>query len=572
MVVDGSLRGKLAASVAAAGRRLPLVAVVAFLAVFLYYPVWEILSLSLGEGAGIVDLSAFADVLSDDYFLGRFWFAFRLAIYSTVLTLLLGVPSAYIYARYDFPGRTLLRAASTVPFVMPTIVVAFGFIALVGPDGVVNDVLQRIFRLDDPPLRLMNTLWVILLAHVFYNYAVVMRIVSALWANLDPRMEEAARTLGASPARAFMHTTLPLLSPAIASAGLLVFLFSFTSFGVVLILGGSEFATVEVEIYNLTAKLLDLRTAGALALLQMAFTFVTMLAYARAQAATSATIRLSPERRDARRPTRRGWIAIGAHGAIVVVLVLSPLLALVHRAFWDGDAYTLDYFRALSTNENGSFFYAPPTEAIRNSLLFAAVTVVLAVPIGTVVAYALAGSGRERAGWLRSALDAWFMLPLGISAVTLGFGYLVALDQGILDLRDSRWVLVIAHTLVAYPFVLRAVLAVLRAVDPELREAASMLGAGPFARWLAVDLPILSRAMLVGAVFAFAISMGEFAATVLLTRPEWPTMPVVIFRSLGRPGPDQIGQAMAMSAILMAVCAISFALIERFRYRDIGEF
>lgn len=557
---------------AAPWRWLPLAIVVAFLSVFLYYPLWRILSLSLGEGAGVIDTGAFGDVLGDGYFRGRFWFTFRLATYSTLLTLLLGVPSAYIYARYEFAGKTLLRAASTVPFVMPTIVVAFGFIALIGPEGVANDALRWAFRLDEPPIRLMNTLWIILLAHVFYNYAVVVRIVSALWANLDPRLDEAARTLGASPVRSVATVTLPLLAPAIASAALLVFLFSFTSFGVVLVLGGSKYATVEVEIYNLTAKLLDLRTAGALAVLQMAFTFVTMLAYARAQSATAAHIRLSPKRRGAARPSLRGWLAIAVHGALVLGLVLAPLLALVHRAFWDGDAYTLASFRSLNTNASGSYFFAPPTEAIRNSLLFAAATVALAVPIGTTAAYALAGPARGRGGWARSSVDALFMLPLGVSAVTLGFGYLVALDTGVLDLRDSRWVVVIAHTLIAYPFVMRAVLAVLRAIDPELREAAGVLGAGPFARFRWVDLPILSRAILVGAMFAFAISMGEFAATALLARPDWPTMPVVIFRSLARPGEAQFGQAMAMSAILMAVCAASFVLIERFRYRDIGEF
>ncbi len=552
-------------------RWLPLAAVVLFLGLFFYYPLWRILSTSLGEGAG-VDLSALSDILTDRYYLGRLWFTLRLAAYSTALTLLLGVPSAYLYARYDFPGRTLLRAVSTVAFVMPTIVVAFGFIALLGPNGLANDALRWLFRLDEPPLRLMNTLTIILLAHVFYNYAVVMRIVSALWANLDPRLDESARTLGASPLRAVAYVTLPLLAPAIASAGLLVFLFSFTSFGVVLILGGSEFATIEVEIYNLTAKLLDLRLAGALAVIQIAFTFVTMLAYTRAQAATAAHIRLTARRRVARRPGPRGWLAIGAHTVVIAAVVLAPLVALAHSAFWNGDAYTLANFQALSSNEGGSYFFAPPAEAIRNSIIFAGATVALALPIGTVVAYALAGSGRARAGWLRSAVDAAFMLPLGVSAVTLGFGYLIALNTGLLDLRGSRWVLIIAHTLIAYPFVVRSVLSVLRAIDPRLREAAAVLGAGPARTLVAVDLPLIAPALAVGATFAFAISMGEFAATVLLARPEWPTMPVVIFRQLARPGPEQLGQAMAMSAILMAVCGLSFALIERLRYRDIGEF
>ncbi len=155
------------------------------------------------------------------------------------------------------------------------------------------------------------------------------------------------------------------------------------------------------------------------------------------------------------------------------------------------------------------------------------------------------------------------MLPLATSAVTLGFGYIIALDRPPLNLRDTLAIVVIAHTLVAFPFVVRCILPTLRQIPETLREAASLLGASPFTVWRRIDLPIIGRAVLVGAVFAFSISMGEFGASAFVTRPQLPTMPVAIFRFLGQPGEMNYGQAMAMSTILMLVTCSGFWLLGR---------
>jgi len=164
------------------------------------------------------------------------------------------------------------------------------------------------------------------------------------------------------------------------------------------------------------------------------------------------------------------------------------------------------------------------------------------------------------------------MLPLGTSAVTLGLGYIVALDRPPLNLRTSPLLVVLAHTLIALPFVLRSILPALRSIHPRLREAAALLGASPWRVWQEVDLPIVARAVLVGAVFAFTVSLGEFGATSLIARPERPTMPIAIYRFLGRPGAANYGQALAMATLLMVVCAVGFLAIERFRVGEVGEF
>jgi len=526
----------------------------AFLVVFYFYPLARILSVSLISAGGSA-LDWLHKLASSDYYLRTLWFTVWQAAASTALTLLLALPGAFVLARYEFRGKTLLRALTTVPFVMPTIVVAAAFSALLGPKGRLNLWLMAWRSLERPPLQLQHTLWIILLAHVFYNYSVVLRMVGGFWANLNPRLEEAARVLGGHRWRVLWQVTLPLLSPAVGAAALLVFIFCFTSFGVVLILGGPRFATLEVEIYRQTVHLFNLPLAAALSLLQILFTLSLMLVYTRLQTRLTVPLAFRPQRATQRRP--QSWPArllLAANVAFMLLLV-TPLLALAERSLADGaeGGYSLRYYQLLTYSRRGSILFVPPWEAIRNSLLFGAATVVLALLLGALAAQWLARPTNRLARWL----DALFMLPLATSAVTLGFGYIVALDRPPLNLRASPLLVPLAHTLVALPFVVRSLLPVLRGIQPGLREAAAVLGASPWRVWREVDLPIVARAMLVGAVFAFTVSLGEFGATALIARPQYPTLPLAIYRFLGQPGAANYGQAMAMSTLLMLVCAAS---------------
>ena len=547
--------------------RLLILAPLAYLGVFFVYPLGSILVRSLGGEAGF-GLEPFRTLLGDTYYLGRIWFTIWQALVSTLLTLAIGLPAAYLFAVYEFPGKTLLKALTTLPFVMPTIVVAMGFTALLGSQGVVNTALMDLFGLDDPPIRIANSLTIIILAHAFYNYAIIVRIVSALWGNLDPHLEESAKVLGAGRIHTFYHVTLPLLLPAIVSASLLAFAFSFTSFGVVLILGGPQFATLEVAIYELTAKLFRLPLAGALSMVQLVFTYLFLLLYSRFQERATVRVDLKPREATARRRMRAGDKLFVAAMVVVLLAILSPLMALVVRAFSFDGGYSTAQVANLFSNERGSYFYVSPLKIIWNSVRFALATVAISLVVGTIVAYFLAASGRRG----RSVPDALFMLPLGVSAVTLGFGYIIALGRPPLDLRSSWVILVIAHSLVAYPFVIRSLLPVLRGMSPDLREAAAVLGASPTKVFILIDLPIIAPALLVGATFAFAVSMGEFGASLLLVRQEFTTMPVAIFRFLGLPGAANLGSALSMSTLLMTVVALGFVAIESFRYKGVGGF
>jgi len=524
----------------------------AFLALFFAYPLAAILERGLHSDQAPSERDGSAlDVLTDPLTGEVVWFTVWQAIASTALTLVLALPAAYVLGRYAFPGRTAVRTLVTVPFVLPTIVVALAFLA------VLPESLERG--------------WIaILIAHAFFNVAVVVRIVGTFWAGLDPRVSEAAATLGASPWRNLREVALPLVAPALAAAAAIVFLFTFTSFGVVLVLGGPSYSTIETEIYNQAVRIFDLRAAAVLSLVQLAFVALVVWVATRLEARMAVAGHALPEDdvlRSPRRPREKALV-VGSLGGLALFLGL-PLAVLVERSFAVGDGYGLAAYRALA--EPTSALLASPWEAIVNSLVYAGAATAVAVAIGGLAAFAVEGRG-DRGTRRARLLEALLTLPLGASAVMLGFGFVIAFDTAPIDFRSDPWIVPVVQSLVAIPFVVRIVAPTLRAIDDRQREAATMLGATPGRVLREIDLPIAGRAFAVAAGFAFAVSLGEFGATVFLARPESPTLPVAIFRFLGRPGELNAGQAYALAVILMLVVAVSVFVVEHLRTRRTGWF
>jgi thiamine transport system permease protein len=512
----------------------------AFLALFFLYPLTAIVERGLrGEG------DAPLDVLSDPLTREVVWFTVWQALASTVLTIAVALPAAYVLGRYRFRGRNLVGAIVVVPFVLPTVVVALAFLAIL-PDSIERG-------------------WApILIAHAFFNVAVVVRIVGTFWASLDPRLGEAAATLGAAPLARLREITAPLLAPALAAAAAIVFLFSFTSFGIVLILGGPQYATVEAEIYNQAVRLFDLRAAAVLSIVQLVCVVAAVWAATRLERRLAPTGQLRPESDTLRRPrTAREKVVVGASLGGLALFLGLPLAVLVERSLAVGGGHGFDAYEALGRPT--SALLVAPWEAVVNSIVYAAAATLIAVVVGGLAAFAVA----ESRGRL---FDSLFLLPLGASAVMLGLGFLIAFDSPPLDFRAAPWLVPVAQALIAIPFVVRIVAPTLRSIDPRQREAAALLGASPGRVRREIDLPIVSRGLAVAAGFAFAISLGEFGATVFLARPDRPTLPVAIFRFLGRPGELNVAQAYALAVVLMAVTVVAVLLVERVRVRRGGWF
>jgi thiamine transport system permease protein len=412
----------------------------------------------------------------------------------------------------------------------------------------------------------------ILLAHVFYNTTIVIRIVGSALSSLDPKLEYAARSLGADSIRVWKDITLPLLRPSILAATLLVFLFDFTSFGVVLLLGGSQYATLEVEIYIQAVKQLNLPLAALLSIIQLFCTLIFSILYARF--ASRSTHQLAPRSTLIKPKTLQQKFFVTTLCFLLSAFFVLPLASLPIRSLFRLEAdrgqrgevqygFTTDYYTEIFVNRRGSVFYVPPIQAALNSLGYAGATVVLSLLLGFPAAFALAKPAR-----LEKVLDPLIMLPLGSSAVMLGLGFIISYGRWL----TSPLLVPFAHALVALPFVIRTLQPAIASIPQRLRQAASSLGASPFEVWKNIDLPILRRATLAAATFAFTVSLGEFGATLLIARPEYPTIPVAIERFLSQPGGLNYGQALAMATILMVLAVVSILLIEKFRPPNTGEF
>lgn len=460
------------------------------------------------------------------------------ATLSTVATVAVGLPGALLFARWSFPGKRLVRALFTVPFVMPSVVTGVGFLALAGPGGLLG-------------VDLTDSLALILLAHVFYNHAVVVRLVGGFLESSAPRLREAAATLGASPLRTALRVTLPLAAPAILAAAALVFIFCFTSFGVILILApGGGWDTLEVEIYRSVTRLLRLDTAATLALVQLAVALLVAGVYTRLQARMAVPLAGTT---PLPRPGPAGAALLVAALALPALLTLAPLVALATRAFVPPGTGTFTLVGVWAAFEpSGLLGVVSAGDAILNSLRFAAFSGAVAMVVGGAFAYAVV-----RGGW--RVLDRASLLPLATSSVTLGLGMLLTWPA----MTGTFWGLGLAHALIAVPFVTRSILPTLRGIPPSRLAAAATAGAGALRRLLRIELPALGPSLAVGAGFAAAVSLGEFGAALVLARPEHATLPVAIYQRLARPGAESYAAALVLALVLMLLTGLVVAILDR---------
>ena len=514
-------------------RRAPTVIIaavpVAFLGLFFFYPVLTILATALNQG-----WDGFADIAKSPRARGALWFTAWQATASTALTLILALPGAALIARTSGRPGAWFKALVTVPFVLPTVVVG----------GAFKELFEGMNSTFDLP-NLNHTAIAVIIAHSFFNFAVVARTVGVFWSGLDHQLEEQARTLGSSSTQVFLRVTWPRLKPAILAASVITFLFSFTSFGVVLVLGGLRQATVETEIYRHAIIRGDMTSSATLALIQVVAVLVLVLVNSTLERRTSVTTRMV---RSPIAPLRaRTQMGITC---FTLVFLGTPLFVMIERSLSVGGGYGLQNYRAL-------FDKVPqlPTTAISalgNSIKYAAIAMVVALTIGIICAMAIV----TRRKLVSRFFDLGAMLPLGVSAVTVGFGILIALDEAPFNWRTRWWIVPIAHALVGVPFVVRSVVPMLRRIHPSLREAAALLGASPSRIRRQIDLPLIARGITVAGGFAFAISLGEFGATSFLPRrADTLTAPQAVFRLLGTPGDLLRGQAMALSVVLAVAVA-----------------
>lgn len=555
-------------------RALPLLAAAtAFvLLVLFYYPVATVFTDAVSVD-GSVSPGPLVAVLTDQFYLvDIFWFTAKQAALSTLASVALGLPGAWVLSRFEFRGRATLRSLTILPFVLPAIMVAIGFVAMFGQHGTLNRTLSLVGL---GPVNLLFTLEAIVLAHAFYNAPLVTRITTAAWESIDARTVETARSLGATPRRAFLDVVVPQLLPAVLVSATLTFVFTFASFPIVLALGGFQLATVEVWIYKLVTEL-EYAEAASLAVVETALSLGLTYAYLRYEGRRRTSGKgarpqprksLWPRTPSAGELLTRGGVAV--YAVVVAVVFVGPILSMVLASVTGSQGQlTLQHYAFLLTRQaTGTSYQVKPGPAIRNSLVYAVGTLVVALPMGVVVA---ALTDRRFRG--RKVVDALAMAPLAVSGIVVGLGMLRGLVFGV-ELGGTRLqvtgtvAIVAAHAVAAYPFVTRNVAPLLGGLDPRLVESARSLGASRYRALLDVELPLVWSGVVAGAAFAFAISIGEFDATVILASGSGSyTMPVAVERFLGR----RLGPATAMGCVLLVVTSLSFVIIERYGGRWSG--
>jgi thiamine transport system permease protein len=537
-----------------------------FLGLFFYYPLLSILKEGLTDIDGSLTLKKFFSIIKDPYYLKIILFTVEQALISTASSILLGLPGAYLLSNYEFRGKSIIRAVTTVPFVLPSIIVVLGFVIFFGNNGLLNRSLMSLFNLEEPPLKILYSMKAIILAHTFYNFPIAIRLISAVWSRINPNIEKVARSLGARGLKLFCRVTLPQILPGIFAGAALIFIFCFTSFAIILVLGGGpQFSTIEVEIYRLARVSIDLKGASTLAIWEAILTILFMYIYTKLQQRVSFAEKV--QLRFERPPLLS--ILKSPYGPLVIIylifsfaIIVAPMLSAIHYSFLRRAShaarlsYTLKWYRMLITGVQDNAIAVSYLSVVKNSLFFGLITILFSLPIGTLIAYLTTRRKRIVGSLFESAL----MLPLGISSIILGLGYIRAYQNFPWAPAGKWYAIALAHTVIAYPFVIRSTSAVFRKINPQLINAAMSLGANRWHTFLRVEFPMIKSGIIAGATFAFAISIGEINATLMLYNPNYTTIPIAIYRLISA---YNFFGACALGTVLIFICFLVFLIIDK---------
>ncbi len=542
---------------------LPAVPGLLFLLLFFLIPVLLILGNAFLDNDGRFSLVPLLATVTGGNTLRILRFTLLQAFLSSLIALAMGLPGAWFIARTDFPGKRVVRSLSVVPFVLPPILVVLGFVTVFGNNGMINRLLMAMFSLEEPPLRILYSLKGILLAHGFYNFPVVLRIVSAFWEAIPTRQEHAARLMGAKGFYRFRTIIFPQLLPSILSSMLLVFLFCFSSFAIILVLGGGpKTTTIEVEIYRLARIAMDMRGAGRVALLASAVSILPLLLHTGGGARFTGIGSGDNDRRITQEGGLSRKVLGTVYAVVMLVLVVTPLLGVIINGFLEPAGPlgklqgSLRWYRQIFFPGGSShdIFTTISARAAAGTMLLASLTLLITIPAATLFALGTVRSSKRTAKFLDLAAT----LPMTISTVVLGAGYLLT-SVRFPVLTGSPLFIAGAHSVIAFPFVYRSVLTVLKKIDGSYRQAAISLGAKPGRAFLDIEMPMLEPALFSAAAFAFALSVGEMNATLTLSGGTFSTLPITIYRLIGS---YQFHGASALGTILIVLCGAAFILLD----------
>jgi len=493
--------------------------------VFVVIPVLNIFVSSLQfESLNLLRTEAIRDVV---------WFTTWQALVSTAIALTIALPLAFVMANFKFKAQRLTASLISLPFILPSIVVGVAFLQIL-------------------PSNFHRTSFALILAHVYFNFGFASRLITTRWLQIHPHLDDAARTLGASPLKLLTTITLPLLARATINAALIVFTFCFTSYGVVRVLGGPSRSTLETEIYFRAVQLGDVSGAMLLSALQvmiiaLLFVVTTKAARKKYEQSTRPTIsRQTPLK------TRKQKIVATTVISSATAFAIVPVLAIAFKSINTNSKFTTVAWRTVLTRPE-------LTQSIAKTLTYAIAAMSLATLLGLLTACSVAyGNNKFR------FISGLTTLPIVISAVSIGLGIIITFDTKPFDWRGAQFMLPLAHALVALPLVMRIISPVLQAIPDSLRQASSVLGASPRQTWLNIDFKIIRRAAISAAAVSATVSIGEFGASSFLARRGAETLPIMISRLLSRPGDSLQSQAFVLATLLVMFSLAIIFVIDSF--------
>ncbi len=516
------------------------------------------------------------------------------SLFSVALTLTIGLPLAWQLSRYEWKRIAIIRSLLSIPFVMPSIVAAMGFLALIDQGGPLQKIgidlrgesgvftnISSFTGLENP-----GHFIALIIAHAWFNISLIVRMVEPTLSTMDPRWEEQIKLLPAGNTRLgrVKNLWMPFIGPAIACASALCFVFSFTSFALVKWLTPNN-STLEslmadsggtAGIYNYridTSEIVLSICIVQLIILVSALALTSRLQ--RKHSLRHAMVSESSARRSRGRPTISAKIIVSV-GLVFTLLPLAlvTISSFIVRTIEDGSItndFSLDAWKAVYDGDNSTVGLQ---EALSNSLIYSLITLIFSITIGWVMASSIHRLEKSGNNKLAKIVDMISLAPLAISAVMIGLGILLGILRWSPSLFNWFLIPVLPHILLTTPFVVRIMLPAIRSLDSSFEEQAGMLGLSPLKIWIHSKLSFLLAPLAVAGSLTIAFSLGEFGATWILVRSgSWDTLSILVDQLMNQPkfNPLIYPMAMASATVLMILTFILFLLAEKVRPNGEGS-
>ncbi len=481
-------------------------------------------------------------------------FTFKQAALSTFLAMILGIATAFFCARRNFPGKRFLLSLSSVPLCVPPLLLALGFVMFYGMRGTVNSFLMRVFSLDAPPVVFLYSFYGVVLAQGFYNFPIVMRTCTDAWCTLTTEQYDAAVMLGAGKIRVFRTITLVQLLPAIASSGIVVFIYCFFSFVIVLLFGGIGITVLEVEIFQSIRSSLDFSRAASFALVEILITMIVVACYAilEKKSASSRGIGFGNDVRPCKNISPAEMIPAFLFFGAVLLFLLGPMLCIFTNAFSESASgylsHRIEGFPFSLKNFSSLFSRRSFWHSLVNTLFTAASSSFLSVT-GAFFFASLTRSldPRKKSVFIRTVP----LLPMAVSSIVIGFGFIKLFPVA------NPLILVIAQSSLSWPFALKQISAGMDRIPLEVTDAASMLAPSRLIPVFNIYVPMTWRNIISAFGFCFAVSCGDTNLPLVFALPDFETLSLYTYKLAGS---YHFREACACGVILALVTIPVFVL------------